>query len=107
MSGEGGNVELLLSHYSNKDLNGAKVQWQSTSGIKGQRVINHAIDRATVTPIATATFIVPETSQPRRERLTVEVRGRDGKLIAENSYDLFVYPKAQPAKNATVIFYDP
>ncbi len=107
MSGEGGNVELLLSHYSNKDVNGAKVSWQSASGIKGQAVINRAIDRATVAPVATATFNVPKTSQPRRERLMIEVRGRDGALIAENSYDLFTYPNAMPDKNAAVSFYDP
>jgi hypothetical protein len=107
MSGEGGTIELMLSHYNNKDLNGATVRWQGVDGIKGQAVINHAIDRATVAPLATATFTVPTTNQSRRERLMIEVRGRDGALIAENSYDLFVYPITEKAQKAMVLFYDP
>jgi hypothetical protein len=55
-------------------------------------------------PIA---FTSPANDHPRRERITIEVRGHDGALIAENSYDLFIYPKAKPAKDAAIVFYDP
>ena len=106
-SGERLEVETLLSHYSNKQMNGAKVRWQLESGLKGQFDISRAIDRAGVTALPPISLTSPATDHPRRERMTIEVRGRDGALIAENSYDLFVYPKAMRAENAGVIFYDP
>ena len=105
--GERLEVETLLSHYSNKDLNGAKVQWRLESGLKGQFDIRRTIDRASVTALQPIRLTVSATDRPRRERMTIEVRGRDGALIAENRYDLFIYPKAMRAQNAGVIFYDP
>jgi hypothetical protein len=107
MSGERIEIETLLSHYSDKDLNGAKLQWRSESGMKGQFDINRSIERASVTPLQAIAFTSQTNDRPRRERLVIEVRGRDGALIAENSYDLFIYPKAKPTQNAAIIFYDP
>ncbi|MFL6274383.1 MAG: glycoside hydrolase family 2 protein [Blastocatellia bacterium] len=107
VSGERIESETLLSHYSGKDLSGAHVQWRSESGMKGQFDISRPVERAGVTALQAITLPSPATSRPRRERLTIEVRGRDGAMIAENSYDLFIYPKAMPAKKAAVIFYDP
>jgi hypothetical protein len=106
-SGERMEIETLLSHYSDKDLNGAKVQWRSESGMKGQFDINHSIDRASVTRLQPITLTGSANDRPRRERLMIEVRGRDGRLIAENSYDLFIYPKSKPATDVAVSFYDP
>src|SRR5205085_9432812 len=97
----------LLSHYSDKDLNGAKLQWRSESGMRGQFDINRSIERASVTPLQAIAFTGLTNDRLRRERLVIEVRGRDGALIAENSYDLFIYPKAKPAKDVTISFYDP
>ncbi|HKQ06467.1 MAG TPA: glycoside hydrolase family 2 TIM barrel-domain containing protein [Blastocatellia bacterium] len=112
VSGERAQVELLLSHYSNKDLTGAA--WRLSSPTRGDWVeIHQPIKSGSVESLQIAqdslalTYVAPTVDRPRRERLTFEVRGRDGAMIAENSYDLFIYPKAMPAKKAAVIFYDP
>jgi Glycosyl hydrolases family 2, sugar binding domain/Glycosyl hydrolases family 2/Glycosyl hydrolases family 2, TIM barrel domain len=107
ISGERIEMETLLSHYSDKDLNGAKLQWRSESGMKGQFDINRSIERASVTPLQAIALTSQTNDRPRRERLVIEVRGRDGALIAENSYDVFIYPKAKPAKEVAISFYDP
>ncbi|MEN3335233.1 MAG: hypothetical protein V7641_4598 [Blastocatellia bacterium] len=107
VSGERIEMETLLSHYSDKELNGAKVQWRSESGAKGEFNIDHSIDRASVTALPPIAFASPAIDRPRRERVMIEVRGRDGGLIAENSYDLFIYPKAKPAKDTAIVFHDP
>ncbi|HJQ27548.1 MAG TPA: glycoside hydrolase family 2 TIM barrel-domain containing protein [Blastocatellia bacterium] len=106
-SGERVEMETLLSHYSNKELSGAKVQWRSESGMQGEFDINRPVERASVTALQAINMPTPATTRLRRERFTIVVRGRNGAMIAENSYDLFIYPKVLPAKKATVIFYDP
>ncbi|MFL6213371.1 MAG: glycoside hydrolase family 2 protein [Blastocatellia bacterium] len=112
-SGERIKFELLLSHYSNKDLSGVTWRASSAQGISGSVTLDQLIKKGSVESFQTMAdsmaqvYLAPTVDRPRRERLTFELRGRDGKLIAENSYDLFIYPKAQPAKNTTVIFYDP
>jgi hypothetical protein len=117
-SGERLTFELLLSHYGDKDLNGAS--WKLTCQLAGCSTnrsisIDQPINRGSVKslqpegreiPMALP-YVAPAVDRPRRERLMVEVRGRDGGLIAANSYDLFVYPKAKPAKEVAIVFHDP
>jgi hypothetical protein len=106
-SGERVEVELLLSHYSNKAINGARFHWSTESGQKGSSVINREIERAAVAPLEAVTLVAPAVNRPRRERLALEVRGRDGALIAEGSYDYFVFPKPAPAPVSVILFHDP
>src|SRR2546423_1480142 len=81
-SGERIEMETRLSHYSGKDLNGAKVQWRSESGMQGQFDITRPVDRAAVTSLQAISLPSPATTRPRRERFSIEVRGRDGAMIA-------------------------
>jgi len=107
MSGERITIEMLLSHYSGKELNGARASWKLASGASGRFDISKAIERARVEQLSPVTFVAPVVSKPRREQLFIEVRARDNSLIAENSYDLFIFPKTAPVQKSAVIFHDP
>lgn len=112
MSGETVQIENLISHYSDRELNGARVSWTSQAGdqnrfTNGRFEINRSITRASVERFTPTTFVAPEVEAARREELRVEVRGRDGALIAENSYEIFVYPRARRAQNVSLVLHDP
>jgi hypothetical protein len=107
-SGERVEMPTLLSHYSTKDLSGARLQWSTNSGASGRLPINGPIARASVAPLQSIAFNAPQVSGvPRRERLLLKVSGRDGSLIAENSYEIFVYPKPEPEIHTALMFYAP
>ncbi|HKP87923.1 MAG TPA: hypothetical protein VJZ26_17605, partial [Blastocatellia bacterium] len=105
-SGERVEVQTLISHYGAKDLSGARVKWSTDMGASGEFLINDSIERASVTPLKSVTFIIPETQNQKRARLTIDVRARDGSLVAENHYDFFVFPKAKPSASAEIILHD-
>ena len=106
-SGEPIDIVTFVSHYSSKDLKDAQVKWSTKSGANGEGRITRAISRASVEPLAPITFVAPNVDRPQRERLHIEIRGRDGSLITENGYEFFIFPKATPAKETTIIFHDP
>jgi Glycosyl hydrolases family 2, sugar binding domain/Glycosyl hydrolases family 2/Glycosyl hydrolases family 2, TIM barrel domain len=114
-SGERVTFELLLSHYSNKDLSGAWVSWHGESGKESRFQINRPIAPASVESFQpdvkrnppVLSFTAPVVDRPRREQLTIALRRRDGSFMAVNSYDLYIFPKAMRAENAGVVFYDP
>ena len=105
-------IENLISHYGDGDLNGARVSWSSLSSdlirfTNGQFTINQIVARGSVQRLPSTSFVAPTVSRPRRELLRVEVRGRDGALVAENSYEIFIYPRARAAQNVSLVFHDP
>ncbi len=106
-SGERIQLATLLSHYSNKELSGARVSWKMTSGASGHFKIGKSIERASVEALAPVSFVAPNVDKPRREQFFIEVRARDNSLIAENSYDLFIFPKLAPAQKTALILHDP
>ena len=106
-SGERIQLATLLSHYSNKELSGARVSWKITSGTSGHFEIGKSIERASVEALTPVSFVAPNVDKPRREQFFVEVRARDDALIAENSYDFFIFPKLAPAQKTALILHDP
>jgi len=106
-SGERIHIDTLLSHYSNKELSGARVAWKITSGASGHFEVGKSIARASVEALAPVSFVAPDVDKPRREQFFIEVRARDNSLIAENSYDLFIFPKLAPAQKTALILHDP
>ncbi|HVG20804.1 MAG TPA: glycoside hydrolase family 2 TIM barrel-domain containing protein [Blastocatellia bacterium] len=107
LSGERVEIETLLSHYGGKHTGGARVHWSTGSGAKGSYDLDREIERATVATLQPISFVAPAVTRPLRERLALEVRGRDGSLIAENSYDYFVFPKPKADVTAAIVFHDP
>ncbi len=106
-SGERVTIETLLSHYSNKELSGARVSWKITSGASGHFEVGKSINRTRVETLAPVSFVAPNVDKPRREQFFIEARARDNSLIAENSYDLFVFPKLSLAQKTALIVHDP
>lgn len=111
MSGEQIQFEVLLSHYSNIDLTGAELIWRTETGkAQSRQKITGVVAPASVTVLARHSMPAPETERPRRERMLLEVRDAQGKLVAENSAEIFIYPEARPAKDANSLvltFHDP
>jgi Glycosyl hydrolases family 2, sugar binding domain/Glycosyl hydrolases family 2 len=116
-SGEPINCEVLLSHYSPRDLQGAKLTWglraegepHSTrlSDVTFKQTIEQQLAPASVTTIASQTFPAPQVARPRRARIHLEVRDRAGTPVAENDQEVFVFPPAQTHRGASLIIYDP
>jgi hypothetical protein len=105
--GERIEMPTLLSHYSAKNLNGARLQWSTDSGASDHFIINGPIARAGVSPLQSIAFNAPQASAPRRTRLLLKLNARDGSLIAENSYDFFIFPKPAPEIHTALMTYAP
>jgi hypothetical protein len=97
-------VELptLLSHYSNKDLSGAKVRWSADWGPGGQFAISNDIEEGSVLSLPSIQLELPEVQRPTTERLEIQLRSRNGHRISENSYDLFILPVSNFEKPASI-----
>jgi hypothetical protein len=132
-SGEPIQVEVLLSHYSARDLNGAKltlrmeeasvrrstrptrvrnrrptaVRSAHPAGVKFEKMIEQQIAPATVTTLVSQTFPAPTVARPQSRRIVLEVRDRTNALVAENYAEVFVYPRPAPATQTALKFHDP
>jgi hypothetical protein len=65
------------------------------------------LERANVAQLETISFMAPNVNQPRREKLSLVVTNVAGQSIAENSYEIFVFPKETKGKPRPLFFYDP
>lgn len=106
-SGEPIQLEALFSHYSRRDLRGARIVWLNGAGQRlGALPIRATIAPAGVTSIEKRSQSAPEVTAPQRQIIRVQVRDRTGMLVSENSATVFVYPKAQPATQVALRFTD-
>jgi hypothetical protein len=84
----------MLSHYSNADLRGSRLDWQ----IDVQPDLRGSFDqlapgRATVTEAGTITFLVPNIQRSIRARLEMRLLKADGSLAASNYQELYFFPR--------------
>jgi len=105
--GERVEMQTLFSHYSAKDLRGASLHWSTDSGARGSLPINGPIERASVASLPSISFAAPQVNAARRLRLLLKLNGRDGSLLAENSYDFFIFPKPAPEIHTALMVYAP
>ena len=107
-SGEPIDLEVLISHYGGRDLRGAQVFWRTGAGKRvAARKIETTIAPASVTSIARLTIPAPQSARPSAQHIRVEVRDSSDRVVAENSADIFVYPKPAPATQTALTFHDP
>jgi hypothetical protein len=106
-SGERVEAKVLISHYSAAELKGATVTWRTDSGASGQLKIDRLVERASVTELGPISFIAPIVVKPRHEKLTMVVSSRAGLNLAENSFEISVFPKETAARNLSLFVYDP
>ncbi len=98
-------AKLLLSHYSDRMLTGARVRWSTDSGSSGQWIIDRPIAAGTVQELGSISWTAPPTAEARPERLYMEVRLPGGAKISENTLDVFVMPA--PERQPRVMVHDP
>ncbi|HEY0101787.1 MAG TPA: hypothetical protein VGB76_22870, partial [Pyrinomonadaceae bacterium] len=108
--GEYISFETYLSHYSARDLLGAKFSWRTEGGHEHSTlVLDKPIERASVSLLSRHGFDAPEVGLPRRQRILFELRDKNDQLITENSAEVFIYPKPEgdEAVPRLLNFYDP
>lgn len=99
-------ARILLSHYSDRDLSGARVRWSTESGAHGHLALPKNVDAGSVVDLGTIEWTTPEVNAPAIERVYLELHLRNGMRIAENYGDIFVVPKI-PVAGAGYKLHDP
>jgi Glycosyl hydrolases family 2, sugar binding domain/Glycosyl hydrolases family 2 len=104
-SGESIQLEVLLSHYSRRDLHGAKIIWRNEAGKQlAAQSLSGAIAPGGVTSIVKRTQRAPDVTAPQRQSTRIQLLDQAGTLIAENSVTIFVYPRPRPAVQVALKF---
>lgn len=105
-SGQHVHADLLFSHYDGQPLTGATLHW----GLEGfdQSYIVPVPARASdnVAPAGAIDFTAPTVTSPVTRKLTFHIE-RGGKVLSENSIDLFFFPPPPDELLPAVIFADP
>ena len=107
LSGDKVELQTLVSHYSTRELKGARVRWMTASGAGGQFEISDTIQSAAVTPLQKIAFDAPNVTSAGPQHLHIEIRTRQGALLAGNDYQLFIFPQPQPVKEISLQVHDP
>jgi hypothetical protein len=107
ISGDKVELQTLVSHYSTRDLKGARVRWMTDAGAGGQFEISQMVPSGAVAGLEKIAFTAPQFLSSNFEHLHIEIRTRQGALIAENDYQFFILPKPQPAMDVPLHVHDP
>jgi hypothetical protein len=91
-AGERVELRTVLSHYSDRDLAGARVRWSTSSGESGRFMVPTGVQPGTTVALEMVSFRLPDVLSPTIETLDLEIRLADGQRWTENSYNLFVLP---------------
>ncbi|HEX8069013.1 MAG TPA: beta galactosidase jelly roll domain-containing protein [Pyrinomonadaceae bacterium] len=107
-SGEPVRFEVWLSHYGAGDLRGARLLVRTEAG----RRLSVQGFPGPITPGMVPLFPrfalnAPPVARPERLRVRLEVSDLAGKLLAENTAEVFVYPKPAPATMTALSLHDP
>jgi hypothetical protein len=105
-AGEAIRLEILLSHYSQAELQGSKVRWNTDFEQSGRLVVP-ATARGAVMQVGTIEFSAPEVAEPTTVRVHLELRSRTGSRLSENFTDVFVLPQPEKASPTLVQVHDP
>ncbi|HYH00572.1 MAG TPA: glycoside hydrolase family 2 TIM barrel-domain containing protein [Terriglobales bacterium] len=105
-AGEPIRARVMLSHYSNRDLSGARLRWSTESGASGHLSLPANVEPGTLVDLGTIEFTSSDGIGPMIERVYLELRFRNGARAAENSIDVFVLPR-QTSNGIRVRVHDP
>jgi glycosyl hydrolase family 2 len=101
------DVPVVLSHFSARDIAGARVLWGTDTGQGGVMRIAESIAPGTVTTLGNIRFSIPPLERPTAIVLTVVIRGKNGSRICENTYTLYGFPTGPPPEGYSICFHDP
>ena len=97
--GESLECDILVSHYGKEDLLNALLTIRICLGEKVLKRSVVSIDRiknGAVSTLYHICFILPEIEKPSEMKLSVMLDG--GEVFAENEWELYLFPKAEPDK---------
>jgi hypothetical protein len=104
--GETVRVEVSLSHYSQEALHGGGMVWKVEGTSLAGTLSLPSLPAASVTRVGKIEFAAPSVRAPAQKVLKVEMVS-EGKSLAENSLQFYIYPAQQPELPPPVSFHDP
>ena len=105
-AGETIDANILLSHYSERELSMAQLQWFTSSGDSGDLRIEKPLPTGSVQQLGKLSFRAPATSAPTCLELHIELRKQNATRLAENNYRIFIFPRAS-SEHGRITFHDP
>ena len=91
-SAEEAEIEIFISHYSEKDLSALKLEWKLDENINGSIKIAE-LKNADVTRIESLKFNVPDVNESKKVRIDFTLIDVKGNIVAKNFSELFVFEK--------------
>ncbi|MEN9933886.1 MAG: hypothetical protein RLZZ387_465 [Chloroflexota bacterium] len=106
--GERCEVRLALSHFSPEDLRGGRLEWRVDLWPEVSGVFE-PIDTqpATVSPVGTVVFEVPQLQSSARARLEMYLYDASGQEVTCNHLELYVFPRSVGRPNDGLSVYAP
>ncbi|MCS7056701.1 MAG: beta galactosidase jelly roll domain-containing protein [Thermoflexales bacterium] len=87
-------IKLALSHYTQHDLSGSRLEWRLTGFPKISGVVNDLSPESfTVTDAGAITFEAPNVKRGTRARLSLQLVTRSGAVAARNYLDFYFFPR--------------
>jgi hypothetical protein len=105
--GDAVDVPVLFSHFSSRDLAGARLLWGTDTGQGGVVPIVESPAPGTVTTLGNIRFSIPALETPTAIVLTVVIRAKNGSRICENTYTLYAFPRPTTESGTAISFHDP
>jgi len=90
-AGEEINIDIFFSYFSGEDLSNLSLKWHAENIDDGEINIDKIINVTDVKKIAEIKFSINEISEPQKVRADLDLIS-NGKRIAKNYIELFVYP---------------
>lgn len=91
-SGEQAEIDLFISHYSNKDLSALKLEWKLDENINGS-IKMAELKNADVTKIESLKFNLPDVNESKKVRIDFTLIDVKENIVAKNFSELFVFEK--------------
>jgi hypothetical protein len=92
--GETVSMELLLSHYSTRDLQGSRLRWR----LEGDGQVSGELDGLILAPyhvtlLGRVSFTAPEVQRSRSDQLVFELLDSSGQVAARSSQVVYFMPR--------------
>lgn len=102
-AGEAVEADVWVSHFSGRDLGGARVEWDlEGAGLAGHVDVG-AMARADARVVGKISLSAPAVESPARMRLRLKLIGSSGEAINENYAELAVFPAVSPEMPGDVV----
>ncbi len=106
VTGERVTAEVVLSHYGSTNWPAGKIQWDLADSRLSGKLSSPLLACGEAVTAGWIDFVAPPVNSFRRAVLRVRVIA-DGSVVAENSTDLFLYPRSIPDDMPLVRIHDP